>query len=141
MKRIIEVPIGVKESSYYLSGFVYINVKLDMRNLVFLLDTGSSHTWLSEDRFKKDRYLQNISSVVAEKDRVVMFGVNGDVDQDQQHEILTDRFQVGGMDFTIHLMTVDFHLHDVDGILGLDFLLPNKAVIDLPNKKLLLEIG
>lgn len=139
-QTLIEVPIGVVPSTSELSGYLYVEVKIELRKLIFLLDTGSSHTWLSEQLFYKDAYLRNIGEVVPENEKMLMFGVNGDVVQEVQHRIVTDRFCLGEGCYKMELLTMNFAFHDVDGILGFDFLLPNKAIIDLKRKKLTLKL-
>lgn len=140
MKQIIEHEIGIVPDTVELSGYVYVDIHLGFRKLHFLLDTGSSNTWLSEKLYRKDPYLRSMGERVPKEEKLVLFGFNGDVDQKTQYKIDTDKLRLGGHDFSVVMHTANISYHEIDGVLGMDFLMEYKAILDLGNKKLKLVV-
>lgn len=107
---------------------VSINIEYNGMNKKFkhvLLDTGCSSTILDTDLSEEIGLLLDLENAVTRK----MYGIGGtEICIEQKvKSIFLDKFRL--TDFTIQLGDVK-EMHGFDGIIGNDFLIENKLVID-----------
>lgn len=104
----------------------YDGKKKTFRNL--LLDTGCSSTILDTDLCEELGLLLDLENAITRK----MYGIGGtEICIEQKVNRMTiDKFQLE--DFTIQLGDVR-EMHGFDGIIGSDFFLANKLIIDFKN--------
>ena len=93
-----------------------------------LLDTGCSSTILDTDLCEEIGLMLDFKNAITRK----MYGIGGtEICIEQKVSSLTiDKFQLN--DFTIQLGDVR-EMHGFDGIIGCDFFLANKLIIDFKN--------
>ena len=97
-----------------------------------LLDTGCSSTILDTDLCEEIGLLLDLENAITRK----MYGIGGtEICIEQKvSSVMIDKFYLN--DFTIQLGDVR-EMHDFDGIIGSDFFLSNKLIIDFNNMEVL----
>ncbi|MFS0880647.1 retropepsin-like aspartic protease [Metabacillus niabensis] len=110
---------------------VSVEIEYDGRKKIFsnvLLDTGCSSTILDTDLCEEIGLMLDLENAITRK----MYGIGGtEICIEQKvSSLIIDKFHLS--DFTIQLGDVR-EMHGFDGIIGNDFFLANKLIIDFEN--------
>jgi hypothetical protein len=133
------IPLELDKKTYHL--FVEFNVKKTACRL--LLDTGASKTVFDADRIKR---FVKAEKIIANEGKSVGLGVS----EMETHATVLKSLQMGKLfisQFEVAVLPIG-HVNDtyqqlgfpmIDGVLGSDFLVKYRAIIDYPKMKMTLQ--
>jgi len=119
----------------YREGLLFTEISIQYNGLTkvinnIVIDTGASHSLISQDE------VDDIGiKVTSEDDIITSYGIGG-----KEHAFVktVQSIQVGNYSLsTIQLEFTSFKYHNINGLLGLDILIPGKFDINLENLELL----
>ncbi|MDO5607305.1 MAG: retropepsin-like aspartic protease [Capnocytophaga sp.] len=134
-QQYVKIPIAK-----IVSGHLYVNAVLNGVEGVFILDTGASVTVLDIERKGKFRLSVDDQSGKGAGAGGVLTLVRATNNTLELGEIVKKDFAVFVMDLGhVNNALVAAGIEKVDGVIGSDILIENKAIIDYPNMALYLQ--
>lgn len=140
-----EVPIKLvklEEDSYH----ILVSGKINDRDCILIVDSGASKT-VFDINLKEIKLFDDDNQT--DKSKWHSAAINSEI-IDTQHGVLK-KFQLGDISISkfhtvliclshINKLYKEYNDMKIDGLLGSDFLVKHKAIIDYPNEKLILHV-